>query len=104
MTDAEVAAAAEEVKMRGKRIIVHARSAASRSSRRCATASDLIYHASFTDNETLDMLEAARDAVFVAPGIAILYALLNEAEAFGVTRETATAWATRMSGTPRSNR
>ena len=29
MTDAEVAAAAEEVKMRGKRIIVHARSAAS---------------------------------------------------------------------------
>jgi imidazolonepropionase-like amidohydrolase len=38
MTDAEVAVAAEEVKMRGKRIIVHARSVPA-SSRRCATAS-----------------------------------------------------------------
>ncbi|MFY8087923.1 MAG: amidohydrolase family protein, partial [Rubrivivax sp.] len=27
-----------------------------------------------------------------APGIAILYALLNEAEAFGITREIATGW------------
>ena len=35
------------------------------------------------------MLEAVRDEVFVAPGIAILYAMLNEAEAFGVTREAA---------------
>jgi len=33
---------------------------------------DLIYHASFVDNEALDMLEAAKDRVFVAPGIAIL--------------------------------
>ena len=41
---------------------------------------DLIYHASFVDNEALDMLEAAKDRVFVAPGIAILYAMLYEAE------------------------
>jgi imidazolonepropionase-like amidohydrolase len=88
MTDAEVAAAAEEVKLRNKRIIVHARSAAS-VKQALRHGIRLIYHASFTDTETLDMLEAVRDEVFVAPGIAILYAMLNEAEAFGVTREMA---------------
>jgi imidazolonepropionase-like amidohydrolase len=51
----------------------------------------VIYHASFTDTETLDMLEAAKDRCFVAPGIAILHAMLNEAEAFGVTRAKAEA-------------
>ena len=89
MTDAEVAAAAEEVKLRGKRIIVHARSAAS-VKQALRHGIRLIYHASFTDTETLDMLEAVRDEVFVAPGIAILYAMLNEADAFGITRELAT--------------
>ena len=52
---------------------------------------DVIYHASFTDEETLDMLEAARDRVFVAPGIAILYAMLHEAEAYGITHAKAVA-------------
>jgi imidazolonepropionase-like amidohydrolase len=51
----------------------------------------VIYHASFTDEETLDMLEAARDRVFVAPGIAILYAMLHEAEPYGITHEQAVA-------------
>ena len=91
MTDAEVAAAAEEVKMRGKRIIVHARSAAS-VKQALRHGVELIYHASFTDAETLDMMEAARDRIFVAPGIAILYALLNESDPFGITRETAVGW------------
>ena len=36
------------------------------------------------------MLEAAKDRVFVAPGIAILYAMLNEAEEFGITKQMAT--------------
>ncbi len=88
MTDAEVAVCAEEVRMRGKRIIAHARSCASvkQALRHGIT---MIYHASFTDNEALDMLEAAKDSVFVAPGIGIIYALLNEAEPWGVSREKA---------------
>ena len=91
MTDAEVAVAAEEVKMRGKRLIVHARSKAS-VQQALRHGIDLIYHASFTDTETLDMLEARKDRVFVAPGIAILYALLNESEPFGITHDTAVSW------------
>jgi imidazolonepropionase-like amidohydrolase len=90
MTDAEVAAAVEEVKMRGKRVIVHARSAAS-VKQALRHGIDLIYHASFTDTESLDMLEAAKDRVFVAPGLAILYALLFEGEPWGFTRAKSTA-------------
>jgi imidazolonepropionase-like amidohydrolase len=89
MTDAEVAVAAEEVKLRGKRIAVHARSADS-VKQALRHGVEIIYHASFTDTETLDMLEAARDRIFVAPGIAILYAMLNEAEPWGITRAKAT--------------
>ena len=89
MTDAEVAAAMEEVRMRGKRAIVHARSAAS-VKQALRHGVQLIYHASFTDSETLDMLEEAKDRIFVAPGIAILYAMLNESEAWGITRAKAT--------------
>ena len=90
MTDAEVAAAMQEVKMRGKRGVAHARSAAS-VKQALRHGIEIIYHASYTDTETLDLLEAAKDTVFVAPGIAILYALLNEAEPWGITRAQATA-------------
>jgi imidazolonepropionase-like amidohydrolase len=79
MSDAEVAAAMDEVRVRGKRGTAHARSAAS-VKQALRHGIDVIYHASFTDEETLDMLEAAKDRVFVAPGIAIIYAMLHEAE------------------------
>jgi len=89
MTDAEVATAMEEVRMRGKRGTAHARSCAS-VKQALRHGIDVIYHASFTDTESLDMLEAARDRVFVAPGLAILHALLYEAEPWGFTHARAT--------------
>jgi imidazolonepropionase-like amidohydrolase len=89
MMDEEVAAAMREVKIRGKRGIAHARSSDS-VKQALRHGIDLIYHASFVDNEALDMLEAAKDRVFVAPGIAILYAMLNEASEFGISRAMAT--------------
>jgi len=85
----EVAAAMREVKMRGKRGVAHARSSES-VKQALRHGIDLIYHASFVDDEALDMLEAAKDRVFVAPGIAILYAMLFEAEAYGITNAMAT--------------
>ncbi len=54
--------------MRGKRGTAHARSAAS-VKQALRHGIDVIYHASFTDEEALDMLEAAKDRVFVAPGL-----------------------------------
>ena len=57
--------------MRGKRVSAHARS--SESVKQCVRHGiELIYHASFADEEALDMLEAAKDRHFVAPGIAWL--------------------------------
>jgi imidazolonepropionase-like amidohydrolase len=88
MSDEEVAVAMHEVRMRGKRGIAHARSKTS-IQQALRHGIDLIYHASFTDEKTLDMLEAAKDRVFVVPGIAILYAMLNEAEPWGTTHAKA---------------
>jgi imidazolonepropionase-like amidohydrolase len=90
MSDAEVAAAMDEVRVRGKRGTAHARSAAS-VKQALRHGIDVIYHASYSDTESLDMLEAAKDRVFVAPGIAIIYAMLNEAEAWGITHAKAVA-------------
>jgi imidazolonepropionase-like amidohydrolase len=88
MTDEEVAVAAEEVKLRGKRIACHARSCES-VKQAIRHGIEVIYHASFTDEESLDMLESVRDKVFVAPGIGILIALLEHAEPWGITRQKA---------------
>ncbi len=88
MLDEEVAAAMREVKIRGKRGVAHARSSES-VKQALRHGIDLIYHASFVDEEALDMLEAAKDRVFVAPGIAVLYAMLHEAEPYGVTYQMA---------------
>jgi imidazolonepropionase-like amidohydrolase len=89
MTDEEVAVAVREAKMRGKRVAAHARSC--ESIKQCVRHGiEVIYHASFTDEEALDMLEANKDKHFVAPGIAIIHAMLNEAERWGITRAKAT--------------
>jgi imidazolonepropionase-like amidohydrolase len=88
MTEAEVAAAMEEVRMRGKRAAAHARSGPS-VQQALRHGIDIIYHASFCDEKTLDMLEAAKDRVFVVPGIGIVHALLNEASEWGINRAKA---------------
>jgi imidazolonepropionase-like amidohydrolase len=88
MMDEEVEAAMREVRIRGKRGVAHARSSDS-VKQALRHGIDLIYHASFIDDEALDMLEAAKDRVFVAPGIAILYAMLHEASEFGISHDMA---------------
>jgi imidazolonepropionase-like amidohydrolase len=88
MSDEEVAVAVAEAKRRGKRVSVHARSCES-IKQAMRHGVDIIYHASFTDEESLDMLEARKDRIFVAPGIGILIALLDHAEPWGITRKKA---------------
>jgi imidazolonepropionase-like amidohydrolase len=89
-SDEEVAAAVAEAHRRGKRVCAHARSG--ESVKMCVrNGVDIVYHASFTDAEGQDMLEAAKDWVFVAPGINWLVATLYEAESFGFPQEAAEA-------------
>jgi len=88
MTDDEVAMAAKEAHVRGKRLAAHARS--SDSVKQCVRHGiELIYHASFADEEALDMLEAAKDRHFVAPGIAWLINTSHHASEWGITPEIA---------------
>jgi imidazolonepropionase-like amidohydrolase len=88
MTDAEVAIAVAEARLRGKRVAAHARSC--ESVKQCLRHGiDIIYHASFTDEEALDLLEAKKDKIFVAPGIAWLINTSYHAAEWGITPEIA---------------
>ncbi|CAN5197042.1 amidohydrolase family protein [soil metagenome] len=88
MSDEEVAVAVAEAKMRGKRVSAHARSCES-IKQTMRHGVEIIYHASFTDEEALDLLEAKKDKVFVAPGIGILIAMLDHAAPWGIDRKKA---------------
>lgn len=88
MSDEEVAMAVKETKIRGKRLSCHARSCNS-VKQAMRHGLDIIYHASFTDEEALDMLEAKKDRIFVAPAISVQIRLLNEGEVIGVTNQMA---------------
>jgi imidazolonepropionase-like amidohydrolase len=84
MNDAEVAAVCEVARSRGKRVAAHARSA--ESVKMCLRHGvEMIFHATFADDEAIDALEAAKDRVFVVPTIGITYTTLNEAAAWGIT-------------------
>jgi imidazolonepropionase-like amidohydrolase len=72
----------------GKKVNVHARSIQSVQNSLIAGV-DMIYHAEYTDEKTLDMLEAAKDRVFVAPSISLFHTMLNEGEAHGMSRMVA---------------
>ncbi len=88
MAEDEIAMAVSEAKRRGKRVCAHARS--SESVKLCVKYGiEIIYHASFANEEALDMLEAAKDRHFVAPGLAWLIQISQHAGKWGVTPEMA---------------
>lgn len=81
-TDEETAACVDEAHRHGKRLCAHAR--ARDSVKMCVKHGvDIIYHASWTDAEGMDMLEVNKSRHMVAPGINWLYATLYEAEPYG---------------------
>jgi imidazolonepropionase-like amidohydrolase len=83
MTDAEVAAVCEVARQRHRRVAAHARSA--EAVKMCVRHGvDMIYHATLADDEAMDMLEAAKDRVFVAPAMGLPYARLRDADSYGV--------------------
>jgi len=77
-TDEEVAAAAQAAEKHGVWLTAHAHAAESvkMAVRHGVRA---VYHCTFADEEALDLLEAARDRVFVAPTPGIIHANLHEA-------------------------
>lgn len=87
-TEEEVAAAASEAHKHGIWLSCHAQSA---ESIKIALRHGfrILYHCSHADEEALDLLEAQKDKIFIAPAVGLRYARMHEAEAFGITREIA---------------
>jgi imidazolonepropionase-like amidohydrolase len=72
MNEAEVAAVCEVGRSRGKNVAAHARSA--ESVKMCLRqGANVLYHCTLSDEEALDMLEAQKDRVFVAPTIGMAW-------------------------------
>lgn len=84
----------EEIKMAvdtahayGRRVNAHVRSAAG--SKACLKAGvDMLYHCEYSDPELLDLFEANKDKVFVAPTVSLFHTIVNnEAAPNGLTAE-----------------
>jgi imidazolonepropionase-like amidohydrolase len=86
MSEAEVLAAVEVAHDFDRKIACHAR--ASNSVKRALTCGvDVIYHCEQADDAALDMLEAAKDRIFVGPAIGLIWNTVHEAADFGITPE-----------------
>lgn len=90
MREDELATAVETAHAHGKRVAAHVRAAAS-IKLALKHGVDILYHCEYADDECIDLMEAARDRIFVAPAIGLLYALLHAAEPWGITYEKAAA-------------
>ena len=88
MREDELATAARVAHAHGKRVAAHARAAAS-IKLALEHEVDILYHCEYADEESLDLLEAARDRIFVAPAVGLLHNLLYEAEPWGITYQSA---------------
>jgi imidazolonepropionase-like amidohydrolase len=83
MTNDEVAAVCEVARAHGRRVAAHARSADS--IKMCmANGVDVVYHATHADGEALDLLEARKASVFVAPALSVTVTRLRDAGRFGL--------------------
>lgn len=88
MREAEVRAACEVAHDFGRRVASHSR-AGNAVKRAVQCGVDVIYHCEMADEEALDLLEAARDRLFVGPAIGLIHNTLHEAEPWGITKAVA---------------
>jgi imidazolonepropionase-like amidohydrolase len=91
MTESEVTAAMEVARAAELRVAAHCRSNGS-VLMALRHGIDVIYHANWVDERTLDALEAARDRVFVGPALGITYNLAQAAGQWSVTAERSAAF------------
>jgi imidazolonepropionase-like amidohydrolase len=85
----EIRMAVETAHSFGRRVNAHTRSIAS--IQNCLRAGvDVLYHCEYTDEETLDMLEEAKDRIFIAPTVSLFHTMLHDASPW-VTPEVARA-------------
>lgn len=89
MTFEEIKVAADTAHAYGRKINAHTRSA--EGSKRCVRAGvDALFHVEYSDPELLDMLEEAKDRLFVVPTVGLFAQIMKgEASPFGLSPEVA---------------
>jgi imidazolonepropionase-like amidohydrolase len=88
MTDDEIGAVCDVARAHERVVAAHARSA--ESIRMCVrNGVRVVYHATFADDEGLDLLEANKASVFVAPALSVTVTRLREAGRYGLPRSDA---------------
>lgn len=87
MTYEEIKMAVDTAHAYGRRVNAHTRSI--KGSKDCLKAGvDMIYHVEYSDEELLDLFEANKDRVFVAPTVSLFHTIHNnEAAGIGLTSE-----------------
>jgi imidazolonepropionase-like amidohydrolase len=86
MSEDELAAGVKVAHDWGKQVACHSRAAES-VKRAVRTGVDCIYHCDFADEEALDMLEAAKDRVFVGPAFGLVHNSVFEGDVVGLTKD-----------------
>jgi imidazolonepropionase-like amidohydrolase len=83
----EIRMAVETAHSYGRKVNAHTRSIGG--TQACLRAGvDVLYHCEYSDEQTLDLFEAAKDRVFVAPTVSLFHSIVNnEAAANGLTAE-----------------
>lgn len=87
-SEAEAQAIGEAARANGVWLACHAQ-AAEAVKRAVRAGFRSIFHCTYADEEALDMLEAKKNDIFVAPAPGLLYARVHEAQAFGIGRAEA---------------
>lgn len=87
MSEAEIRMAVETAHAYGRKVNAHTRSI--EGTKACLRAGvDVLYHCEYSDEETLDLFEAAKDRVFVAPTVSLFHTIVNnEAAGVGLSAE-----------------
>ena len=87
MTFDEIRVAAETAHAYGRKINAHTRSI--EGSKHCVRAGvDGLFHVEYSDDELLDLMEAAKDRIFVVPTVGLFHQIMRgEASAHGITPE-----------------
>jgi imidazolonepropionase-like amidohydrolase len=83
----EIRMAVETAHSFGRKVNAHTRSI--EGTQNCVRAGvDVLFHCEYSDEETLDMMEEAKDRIFVVPTVSLFHTMMNnEAAAFGITAE-----------------
>jgi imidazolonepropionase-like amidohydrolase len=89
-TDDEVAAIGEQTRQCGVWLSCHSQAADS-IKQAVHNGFRILYHCTLADNEALDLLEAAKERVFVAPDAGLPYSRIHDAADFGIDHNMATA-------------